>query len=180
MERGKGAIRDLLEFLTQTPFGIPSIVLGIGLIKVWNQPGIDWVYGTSVILIMGYIAGYSPFVIKIISTKIKQINSDFEEAGILGTGSWLKVFVRILIPLSLPGIFAGFLAGFVLSLSNLGTALLVVAPGRATIPIKIYNLMHYGAEDMVFALSLILIVIIAFSLVVLYSVYRLFRLRVRI
>ncbi len=180
LERSKGVIRDLLEFLTQTPFGIPSIVLGIGLIKVWNQPGIDWVYSTSMILIFGYVAGYSPFVIKIISTKIRQIDREFEEAGILGTGSSLLVFVRILIPLSLPGIVAGFLTGFVLSLSNLGTALLVVAPGRATIPIKIYNLLHYGAEDMVYALSLILIMIIAFSLLSLYPFYRLFRLRERV
>jgi iron(III) transport system permease protein len=38
--------------------------------------------------------------------------------------------------------------------------LLVIPPGRETIVIKIYNLMHYGAEQLVAALSIILIVVI--------------------
>jgi iron(III) transport system permease protein len=48
---------------------------------------------------------------------------------------------------------------FILSVGELGTTLLVIPPGRETIVIKIYNLMHYGAEQMVAALCVILIVI---------------------
>jgi iron(III) transport system permease protein len=54
---------------------------------------------------------------------------------------------------------AGFFIAFILSLGELGTTLLVIPPGRETIPIKIYNLMHYGADQLVAALCLILIVI---------------------
>ena len=49
---------------------------------------------------------------------------------------------------------------FILSFGELGTTLLIVPPGRETIPLKIYNLMHYGADQMVAALSLVLIVIL--------------------
>ncbi len=172
IERGRGFIKTLLDFITQTPFGVPSIVLGIGLIKVWNRPGLDWVYGTSAILVIGYMAGYSPFVIKIISTRIKQIDVELEEAAIMADIGWFKMVGKILLPLSLPTLIAGFLAGFVLSLGNLGTALLIASPGKATIPISIYNFMHYGGEHIIFSLNLILILIMILSISILYPLYR--------
>ena len=44
---------------------------------------------------------------------------------------------------------------FVFSLGEFGVSLLVVPPGQATLPIRVYNLMHYGATDIVAALSLV-------------------------
>ena len=71
---------------------------------------------------------------------------------------------RIVIPLIRPGLAAAFFIGFVLSLGDLGTTLLIMPPGRSTVPVKIYNLMHYGADQMVAALCLLLIgVILAFA-----------------
>ena len=172
LERGKGVVRGFLNFMTQTPFAIPSIVLGIGLIKVWNRPGLDWVYGSSVILVLGYITAYSPFVIKILTTKIKQINLELEQVAVMAGRSWVVVVGRILLPLSLPALIVGFLAGFVLSLGNLGTSLLIVSPGKSTIPINVYNLFHYGAEDMVFSLNLFLVFLVVFSIGALYPIYR--------
>jgi iron(III) transport system permease protein len=57
-------------------------------------------------------------------------------------------------------VLAVFFIVFVLSLGELSTTLLIIPPGRETIPIKIYNLMHYGAEQEVAALCLILVGII--------------------
>ena len=63
-----------------------------------------------------------------------------------------------------PGLLAAFFIGFILSIGDLGTTLLIMPPGKTTLPVKIYNLMHYGAEQMVAALCLILIgIILAFS-----------------
>jgi len=175
IERGSGVGKKILDFMLQTPFGVPSIVLGIGLIRVWNRPGLDFVYDTPIILVAGYLAGYSPFIIKIMSTRIKQINREFEEAAAFVKGNRSRIFFRILLPLCLPGLIAGFFAGFVLSISNLGTALLVSPPGKATLPIRIYNYMHYGGEETVFALSIILIAIISLSFLALAPGFRVLR-----
>jgi iron(III) transport system permease protein len=180
LEREKGKVRTLLDFLIQTPFGVPSIVLGIGLIHAWNHPGLGWVYETSAILVIGLVTGYAPFVVKIVSTKMKQVHREFEEAALFATSRGSRVFRKILLPLSLPGLIAGFMTGFVLCLSNLGTALLVAAPGNATFPIKIYNFMHYGAEEIVFASNLILVVMIGFALALLYPGLRIVRKRGRL
>jgi iron(III) transport system permease protein len=55
---------------------------------------------------------------------------------------------------------AGLFIVFILCFGELGMTLLVMPPGRETIPIKIYNLMHYGADQMVAALCLILVLFI--------------------
>ncbi|SHL09600.1 iron(III) transport system permease protein [Desulfatibacillum alkenivorans DSM 16219] len=169
--RMRGGLRGVLDFLIQTPFGAPSIVLGIGFITLWNQPFFDAVYGTSLLLILAMIAAYSPFVIKVISAGIKRVDEDLESVGRMGAGP-LKVAARILLPLTAPSLIAGFAVGFILSLSNLGTSLLVVAPGRSTLPITIYNYLHYGADETVCALSLFLLALTAASLALLLLIYK--------
>ena len=159
-ERHTGKLPRLVSYLSQVPFGIPPVVLGISLIGLWNRPGLDLVYETSAMLIIAYIAGYTPFVALILSSSLKQIPEELEEAGWLATKSRARIFYRILLPLMSPGMFVGFLAGFVLAVSNLGTALLTVAPGKTTLPISIYNYMHYGSDEMVCAMSLILVVLV--------------------
>lgn len=153
----KGTV--VLELATLIPFAIPAAALGIGFIKVWNRPLIDLVYGSSVIIILASVAHFIPFSIRATSSGIKQISPQLEEAGMLSTGSWIKVVKRILVPLSIPSLLAGFFIVFILSLGELGTTLLIIPTGKETIPIKIYNLMHYGADQMVAALCVILITI---------------------
>ncbi len=164
IERAKGKAVIALELGSLIPFAIPATTIGIGLIKVWNRPIIDFVYGCPLIIILGYIAHFIPFTIRATSSGVKQISPNLEEAGFLSTASWTKVMRRVVIPLVMPSLIAGFFITFILSLGELGTTLLIIPPGKETIPIKIYNLMHYGADQMVAALCLILIgIILAFS-----------------
>ncbi len=163
-ERAKTRIKAPLEFASFIPLAIPATILGIGLIKVWNRPIVDFVYGSPFIVVFGYIARFIPFIIIATTSGLKQVNPRLEEVAFLTTTRWTKVIRRIVIPLSKHSLIAGFFIAFILSFGELGTTLLVLPPGRETVPIKIYNLMHYGADQMVAALCLILIVIIlAFS-----------------
>jgi iron(III) transport system permease protein len=173
IERGKTRAMISLELASLIPFAIPGITLGIGLIKVWNRPIIDILYGCPFIIVLGYVARFIPFTVRATSSGIKQINPHLEEAGLLGGSSWMRVITRIAIPLSWPSLMAGFFITFILSLGELGTTLLIIPPGRETIPIKIYNLMHYGADQMVAALCLILVgITLAFSALFLVSYRR--------
>ena len=159
-ERTKSRAITALELASLIPFAIPATTLGIGLIKVWNRPILDFVYGCPLIIILGYIAHSIPFTIRATSAGIKQISPNLEEVGFLSTGSWTRVARKIVIPLSMPSLMVGFFIAFILSLGELGTTLLIIPPGKETITIKIYNLMHYGADQLVAASCLILIAII--------------------
>jgi len=172
--RANGWRRTLLDYAVQTGLAVPSIVLGIGLIHVWNHPWTDVVYTSSWILIVAFVCAYTPFVVKVISAAVLQVHPDLEAAALLGTGSRIKTLARVTLPLCLPGIAAGFFTGFVLSLFNLGTALLVIPPGRGTLPVSIYNFLHYGAMDSVYAQSVILVSMAVACGLLVYSAYRFF------
>jgi len=161
--RIKNNVRIFLEFMIFIPLAIPAITMGIGLIKIWNRPFIDTVYGSPLIIVIGYIARFISFVIIAVISGFRQINPRLEEVAFIVTGRWLRIMRRVIVPLLRPCLMAGFFIMFILSFRELGTTLLVIPPGRETIPIKIYNLMHYGAEHLVSALCLMLILIIFVS-----------------
>lgn len=160
LERDGSRIHVALGFASFIPLAIPSITLGIGLITLWNRPLVDVVYGSSFIIIIGYVAHFLPFSVIIANSGMRQINPRLEEAAFMSNPRWGKVMTRIVLPLLRRSILAGFFIVFVLSFGELGTTLLIIPPGMETISVKIYNLMHYGAEQTVAALSLILILTI--------------------
>jgi len=159
--RTDGRTTQILRYLSQIPLGVPPVVLGIGMIRVWNR---DWtapVYDSIWILVIALICAYTPFVVKIIEAKLMQVPKEWENAAKLSNKSRFQMFRQILLPLLFPGLISGFYIGFSLSLSNLGTMLLIIPPGKSTLPISLYNFLHYGAFDVVCAQSLVLILVCA-------------------
>jgi iron(III) transport system permease protein len=160
IERSKIKGSPALAYVTFIPLAIPAATLGIGLIKIWNLPVIDVIYGSSWIIVFGYVARFIPFAVITTSSGLKQVNPRAEEAAFLTSSRWTRVMRKIVMPLSRHSLITSLFIVFILSVGELGTTLLVIPPGRETIVIKIYNLMHYGAEQMVAALCVILIVIL--------------------
>jgi len=179
VERTKMRGRNILELLAFMPLAVPAVTLGIGLIQIWNRPVIDLVYSSSLIIIIGYVAHYLPFSVITLSSGLKQLNPRLEEAGWLNAPRKSMVVQKIVIPLLKPSLLTAFFIVFLLSFGDLGTTLLVIPPGRETIPIKIYNLMHYGAEQMVAALSLLLVGTILFFAGLFFLAHKRARLSIR-
>lgn len=138
------------------PFVVPATSMGVGLIEFWNRSLLDTVYSTPLIIVIGYLARFLPFAVVAVHAGIKQIDRRLEEVAGLAVASWTRVVRKIVVPMLWPSLLSGFFIVFILSLGELGTTLLVIPPGSETLPIKIYNLMHYGAEQLVAALCLIM------------------------
>jgi iron(III) transport system permease protein len=155
--RGTGWQRTILAIAVFIPFTIPATSLGVGLIGIWNRPVLDMVYGSQFIIILAYLVRFLPFAVITLYSGLKKIDHHLEEAASLAVGSWARVVGRLVVPLLWPSILVAFFIVFILSLGELGTTLLVIPPGKETIPIKIYNLMHYGADQSVAVLCLIMI-----------------------
>ena len=171
MLRSRRGVRTALHYLTQVPFAVPPILLGIALIGLWNRPATGWLYDGVAIIVLGYVAHFLPFAIRAVYAGLQQLNPSLEEAAWLATANRARITGRITLPLVRSGLAAGFLIVFVLAMGELGVTLLVVPPGVETLPVRIYNLMHYGAEEAVAALSLVLLAVqLAVCLVVLAAV----------
>lgn len=148
-----------LEMLTYLPFAFPAALFGIGLIYLWNRPSTQFVYGTMVILVLACMARFIPFAIRIIHSRLQQISPSLREAALLHEDSWRKRLYRVDIPLVSRGLLICGVLTFIFSTSELGATLLVIPPGKGTIALKIYTLMHYGSGPLVAALALLLICI---------------------
>ncbi len=179
IQRASKKTAVFIDVISVIPFAVPASIFGIALIKFWNHSATAVIYQTSIIVIIGYIARFSAFGVRTMESNIAQIHKNLEEYADLICGSWVKKFQKIIIPLSWPGILAAWGICFSLSMGELGTTLLVTPAGEATLPIRIYTLMHYGAHKLVCSLCVILIVIIFLPLLGLLIANRIIRGRKR-
>jgi iron(III) transport system permease protein len=152
--------RLFLALLVFVPFAVPATTMGIGLIGVWNHSFIDWVYGSVAIMIVAHMARFTPYAVAVVHSGVGQVGTELEEAAVLSGARFSSVVLNVLAPLTKRHLLAAAFIVFVLAFGELGTTLLVSPPGVETIPVKIYNLMHYGAQEMVAALCIILMTLI--------------------
>ena len=81
-----------------------------------------------------------------------------EAARDLGANAWTAT-CRVLLPLLAPGIAAGALLAFTLSIDDFVITFFVAGPGATTLPIRIYSMIKHGSPPLINALSSILLVV---------------------
>lgn len=94
--------RRVLDILTFLPHAVPSVVLALALIYVYLTFDFIPIYGTSMIILVGFVTNYLPFSTRTLSASIIQIHKELEEAGRVSGATSATVFSRIVIPLMLP------------------------------------------------------------------------------
>lgn len=133
-----GAALDVLWLIL---FAVPSTVVGVGLIGVWNRPGLlGALYGTDAMLVLGYLARFTPVAALILGATIRSVATSQEEAAAIAGASWKRTMFRIVLPQVSPGLAAVWLIAFVLAFGEVGTSILVAPPGESTLPIRVYTL----------------------------------------
>jgi iron(III) transport system permease protein len=122
LERTRTPGRSLLDACVTLPVAVPGIVLGVGYIWAWiGLPGGLW--GSFIILPLAYVARFLPDAVKSMSTSLRQIHSDLEEASWISGVSRLATIRSIVFPLAGPGLMAAMTLLFVLSVREYGSAL---------------------------------------------------------
>ena len=169
-ERAGPSIRGWVLLLALSPLAVPATVIGIGLVRLWNRDIGLPVYGTALMLVLGYAARFSPFAVVILAATIKQVGREQEEAALLASADWRRRVVRIVAPQCMTGLAAGWTITFAFCLGELGVSLLIMPPGTETVTLRLFNLLHYGAYDVVSTLSL---TVVACGLIVCCGVFAL-------
>ncbi|MDR4509824.1 MAG: iron ABC transporter permease [Candidatus Brocadiaceae bacterium] len=140
-------------------FAIPATIVGVGLIKLWNRPDgfFPLIYGSLWIIIMGYVIRFTPLASRIMANFFRNIPQSMEEAGVITGASWFRTISSIIVPLQKNGILATWVIIFIFCIGELGTTILVYPPGHETLPIALFTVMANSPEDIVSALTVILI-----------------------
>ncbi len=156
------------------PIVIPDILMAIalvifyGLMREWL--GIFELGMTS--MIVAHITFQIAFVALIVKARMAGIDPALEEAAIDLGASRRQVFLKITLPLMLPGIIAAALLAFTLSLDDFVVSFFTSGPGSTTMPIMIYSSVKRGISPEINALSS-LIMLVSACLVSIFSLIQL-------
>jgi iron(III) transport system permease protein len=146
----------LLWIVCLAPLAIPSPLIGIGLIALWNAPPLSCVYGTAAMPVLASIARFAPFAALVLHAQLRHTDPQLIDAVRVFQTSPLAGWLRVRIPLIAPGLVAAGGIVFALSAGELGATLLVIPPGMETVTIRIYNYLHYGSSAAVSGLGLVM------------------------
>ena len=154
-ERARTRLRGLVDLVLIVTFAVPSTVVGIGLISLWNRPGlIGEVYNSTTIIVIAYLARFVPVAALVLTASVRQIPISSEEAADVAGASWLRTFTRIVLPQIRTGLAAAWVVAFIFAFGELGATVLVTPPGESTLPVRIYTMIANTPASTVAALAL--------------------------
>lgn len=165
--RGKSISETALYF----PIVTPEIVMGIGILVLFSAL-FGWI-NTALALaptqrlsmglatvIVSHIAFSVPFVTLVVRARLHGFDNRVEEAAMDLGANEFTTFWRITLPLIAPGILAGAMLAFTLSLDDFIITFFTTGPGATTLPIYVFGLLRRIVTPEVNALSTIWILVV--------------------
>ncbi len=149
--RGRGLRgRDAAFALINLPLMVPEIISAVATLVFFLAIGFRLGLGT---VVLAHIVFCIPFAYLPISARLEGIEPHFEEAArdLYATG-W-QTFRHVLLPLLAPGILAGFMLAFIISLDDFIITSFVAGPGATTLPLAIYGMVRTGFTPEINAVS---------------------------
>ena len=141
--------------LIGAPLIIPEIVFAIGTLSLFVQSRIP--LGVNAIT-LAHIAFCIPFALLPIRARLRGVDpAVYEAAADLGANEW-TIFRRITMPLLAPGIVAGALLAFIISLDDFIVSYFLAGPGGTTLPVYIFGMIRNAITPGVNALSTLMLI----------------------
>jgi len=150
------------EGLMTLPIVIPEICMGVAMMaffaRVGWPSGLPWPLNLGAITI-AHIAFSFPFVAIVVRARMAGFNRELEEASKdVGASEW-QTFWNVTLPFMKPGLVAGGLLAFTLSLDDFVITFFTSGPDTVTFPVKVYSMVRFSVTPEVNAASTALIVI---------------------
>lgn len=159
----------LIRAFAIAPALLPDLLLGIGLLSFYAL--ISFTLGLHSVVIAHSVFA-TAFVTAIVLSRIASIDDSLEEASRDLGASPARTFMRVTLPQLAPGIIAGAMLAFTLSLDEFVIAYFTAAPTTPTLPIVIYSTVRFGVTPEVNALAALLLLV---SIVTILAAQRLTR-----
>jgi len=153
------------------PIVTPEIVMGIGILVLFSAvfgwintllalaPGQRLTMGLGTVIV-SHIAFSIPFVTLVVRARLHGFDNRLEEAAMDLGANELTTFRKVTLPLIAPGVLAGAMLAFTLSLDDFIITFFTTGPGATTLPIYVYGLLRRIVTPEVNALSTIWILVV--------------------
>ncbi|BBO75627.1 spermidine/putrescine ABC transporter permease [Desulfosarcina widdelii] len=153
--------RNFLDTILYIPVVIPDIILAASLVVVFGllrllssffEPGLPN-------MIVGHVTFQIAFVALVVRSRLGAIGREMEEAARdLFASNWY-MFRKVMLPLLMPGIMAGAMLAFTLSLDDFVISFFMAGPDSQTLPLFIFAAVRRGVTPQIHALSTLIMLI---------------------
>jgi len=150
--RGKTVSLGLITL----PLMVPEIVTAVAVLIFFSAIGMNWGLGN---VIIAHITFCIPFAFMPIRARLEGMDTSFEQAARDLYASEWETFRYVTVPLLMPGIVAGAMLAFVISMDDFIITLMVGGAGSTTLPVYIYSMIRRGLTPEINAVSTVLLLV---------------------
>lgn len=157
LDRFHSRLQVLHKALVHIPLILPEILMGISLLVCFTSLGIPLGRGT---VIVAHTAFCTSYVAVVVLARLEDFDFSLWDAARDLGATPVQATLRIMLPLLWPGIIAGALLAFTLSLDDFIVTFFVSGKGYTTLPVYIYSQMkHMRSPEVLNALSTVMLTV---------------------
>lgn len=145
--------KTVLDGMLYVPIIIPEIVMGIAMLAFFSQ--VKMPLGITT-LTLAHVTFSVSYVFIVVRTRLEGFDKSLEEAAMDLGATPMQTFFKVTLPIIMPGILAGGLLAFTLSLDDVIISFFVAGPQSNTLPLKVFSMVKFGVTPEINALSTIL------------------------
>ncbi|CCE00823.1 ABC transporter permease [Bradyrhizobium sp. STM 3809] len=167
--RGEFRGRQALSSFLLAPLAVPGVVAGSGLYMfyVLAEDLLDRdIKATTGGLVAAHTLLAIPWTVRLVVASLQGLDRAAEEAAANLGASPLTVFRRITLPMMRSGIVAAAMFSFIQSFENLDLSMLLVGPGRITLPVAMLNYLEFRIDPTLAAVATVQIVLVGLLMVI--------------
>jgi putative spermidine/putrescine transport system permease protein len=146
--------REIVRSTLLVPLIVPEIVLAVGLYSFFLKAGL---VGTLTGFVLAHATLGIPLVVTTVTASLAGFDPNLERAAAsLGSGPW-STARHVTVPLIMPGLLAGALFAFILSLDNLVMSLFIQTPDLSTLPVLMWSSMTRDTDPTIAAAATVIL-----------------------
>ncbi|WP_442955857.1 ABC transporter permease [Paenibacillus sp. y28] len=146
----------LVDMFGLLPNTVPGIVIVLGLIMLWNAPWMKIpLYNTYGMVVLTYVIFFLPYTVQYVKSSFGQLDNKLFQAGRVFGGKPVYIGRRILLPLIVPGMIAGWMMTFTISIRELVASLLILPPSMETSATYIFAQFEQGKVSLGMAMAVV-------------------------
>jgi putative spermidine/putrescine transport system permease protein len=154
----RGAAPAAVAGALSAPLLLPTLIIGLGLLMVLQPLGL---VATWPGLALGHLVIVLPFVVRLMMSSFSSLPPEVAEAAsTLGARPW-QGFLRVTLPMVVPGLVASATLAFLVSFDETVISLFLVGPRLTTLPIALFRYTESKTDPLVAALAVVLIALTA-------------------
>lgn len=162
LSKSRKVLKEWLLNVNNMPIMNPDIVTAIGLMILFTSVRMERGYIT---MLLAHIAFCTPYVIISVYPKVRSMDHNLADVAMDLGATPFQALTKVIIPMLKPGIYAGMLLAFTMSMDDFVVSYFVTGNGVSNISIVVYN-MSKRTNPTINALSTLLILLIVVVLVV--------------